>query len=91
MIRDLRIAAAFVAAAFFVTPALAQQSAPVDELNLAQQQLANMHRLYDDLERKAAMTVQQDQNLQKKIQDWQSYYASCKPGDHWLCDEPPPK
>ena len=98
MIRDLRIAAAFVAAAFFVPPALAQMppADPAAELGLAQQQLANLHRLYDELERKAALTVQNDQNLQKQLADqkqeiqrWQQYYASCKPGDRWLCDEPP--
>ena len=93
-----RTAAAIVAAAFFVTPVLAQTPTdPAGELSLAQQQLANLHALYDNLERKAAMTVQQDQNLQKQLGDqkleikrWQDYYASCKPGDAWLCDEAPP-
>ena len=86
-----RFMMAAIVAAILVCGTAYAQSPPADELNLAQQQLANKDRAYDDLERKVALTVQADQKAiqdqQAVVKRWQDYYNSCKPAEKWLCDE----
>lgn len=104
MKRVVTAVAIILAAAFFVSPIWAQTPGgappvpgnPQEELGFAQQQLTQLHSLYDQLERKAAMINEQAQNLTKQvgdqkieIQHWQDYYKACRPADHWICDEAP--
>jgi hypothetical protein len=77
---------AILALSFFLGHAEAQtvQSPVQQELDMAQQQLTQLHTVYDKLERAAALN---NQNMQIQVKHWQDYYNSCKPADKWLCDQ----
>lgn len=77
----LVVSALFVCAnAFAQVPSIK----PPTELELAQQQLMQLHKLYDEQERARVMDMQ---NANTAVKKWMDYYSSCKPVDKWLCDE----
>jgi hypothetical protein len=79
--------ASILGALCFCAPAYAQApapTAPATELDLAQEQLLQLHKMYDQQERDRVMIIQKANTA---VKAWQDYYNSCKPAEKWLCDE----